>query len=736
MRNRDHSNILLVFLLSVIIFILFNFVGITNAEAATVHFRVIKDNTSVYHNIGGRLVEVGKLEKGQEFPRAGYRKDFHLINFGGRLAHVKRSDTEITNGKSIRNRNYQSNTNREIRLLTDAVVYDTKTGYTPFAKINKGVVYPIVTSQTNWWGVDVGGRLGFIHKTTATPIFLASDKYFKVNNEPAEVYKNIGGKLTKVGELVKGQEYRRAGGRTDWHLIEFGKGLVHVKKSVTEPSNGKSIKNTKRAEHKTRSIKTISETIFYDINNGKYTPVAKIGEGTEFPLVLEQTNWWGINVGGRFGVIPKSTANRQDIIINCKDYNYTFKEMVDIQMSQGSPKADGAGVKKATRSQVEYYANPANFPFGTPEFFQFLVLTSPAGLDAKEINNKILSDKGILKGQGQAFIDAAKKHNINEIYLISHVLHETNHGKSTLANGVPVDKNGKVTKEGSSNHYKTVYNMYGYDAVDSNPLARGAKYAFDQGWFTPRLAIIGGAANINNNYFNEGQDTLYKMKWNPAAPGTHQYATHVQWATIQAKSISNYYNNLENYTLKFEVPRFKTQPSSGCQPISGSQPSPGSEPPSSEPELQSYPVGIYGNVTGVNSGSTLRLRSTPDTTSNNNVILGIPYNATNLEIIGKSGSWYKVKYNGETGWASAEYIELQNLLEVTASNLNIRKGASTSYESLGKVGPGDYLAAKLVNGKLNTTSSDDHIWYEITYNGSTAWISGGKNGTEYIKVVK
>ncbi|WP_456176049.1 hypothetical protein, partial [Acinetobacter soli] len=39
----------------------------------------------------------------------------------------------------------------------------------------------------------------------------------------------------------------------------------------------------------------------------------------------------------------------------------------------------------------------------------------------------------------------------------------------------------------------TVYNMYGIRAVDSSPLATGAKFAFEQKWFTPEMAIQDGA---------------------------------------------------------------------------------------------------------------------------------------------------------------------------------------------------------------------------------------------------
>ncbi|PJH69374.1 mannosyl-glycoprotein endo-beta-N-acetylglucosamidase, partial [Salmonella enterica subsp. enterica serovar Typhimurium] len=72
-------------------------------------------------------------------------------------------------------------------------------------------------------------------------------------------------------------------------------------------------------------------------------------------------------------------------------------------------------------------------------------------------------------------------------------------------------------------------------------------YAFENEWFTPSAAIIGGAEDIANNYINQGQDTLYKMRWNPASPNAYpQYATHVEWASAQADRMAEIYSTLDN----------------------------------------------------------------------------------------------------------------------------------------------------------------------------------------------
>ncbi|MEC1525882.1 glucosaminidase domain-containing protein [Neobacillus niacini] len=203
--------------------------------------------------------------------------------------------------------------------------------------------------------------------------------------------------------------------------------------------------------------------------------------------------------------------------------------------------------KDAKPADVEYYLNPNNFPSTSNQYFQFLKLSKPANIDVNEVNTKILnSTKGSLSGTAAAFAEAARLYNVNEIYLIAHALHETGNGQSSLAKGVQY--NGR-----------TVYNMYGYNAFDSCARDCGAKKAYDEGWFTPEAAIIGGAKLIGSGYIYNPtfqQDTLYKMRWNPIQTW-HQYATDIGWAAKQITNMYNLYQLIDNYTLYFDLPVYE-----------------------------------------------------------------------------------------------------------------------------------------------------------------------------------
>lgn len=215
-----------------------------------------------------------------------------------------------------------------------------------------------------------------------------------------------------------------------------------------------------------------------------------------------------------------------------------------------------------TTADIQAYMTPAN-----NDSLQHLRLDSSVNVTATELN-KVLTGKGILDGKGQAFINGATKHGINEAYLISHAFLESGNGTSKLAQGVEVGKtkDGKLVLVTSSNRssltdIKKTYNMFGIGAIDSDPLAQGAITAYKNGWFTPEAAIEGGAAWIGKDYiYNQhSQNTLYKMKWNPRMSEGYvwkQYATDIAWAVKQTQQIKSIYAQLDNPSYYYDLPTY------------------------------------------------------------------------------------------------------------------------------------------------------------------------------------
>ena len=150
-----------------------------------------------------------------------------------------------------------------------------------------------------------------------------------------------------------------------------------------------------------------------------------------------------------------------------------------------------------------------------------------------------------------------------------------------------------------------------------------------------------------------------------------------------------------------------------------------------------------GQVYGV-EGSNLRVRTAPSLSAST---FGYLLNGEVVEIIGESGNWYAIKYKGETGYCSKDYVKkISNSTSDNNSNgstnttpstpntqttfkgevinadagLRVRAGASTSSSILGHI----YTGTKV------DVIGESGSWYKINYNGKEAYAS-----KDYIKKV-
>ncbi len=114
--------------------------------------------------------------------------------------------------------------------------------------------------------------------------------------------------------------------------------------------------------------------------------------------------------------------------------------------------------------------------------------------------------------------------------------------------------------------------------------------------------------------------------------------------------------------------------------------------------------------TGEVTGSVVNLREAPTTEAQ--VLTSVAQGGT-VAVLGEEDSgWYKISYDGDVGYMSADYVEVKQEAEpvsgyVTGSYVNVRKAADSSATVLG----GLYKGAEVeINGLENG-------WYKIS-NGS------------------
>ncbi|HBC4717731.1 TPA: glucosaminidase domain-containing protein [Staphylococcus aureus] len=233
------------------------------------------------------------------------------------------------------------------------------------------------------------------------------------------------------------------------------------------------------------------------------------------------------------------TASDEKPSIVTEKSPFTFQQALDRQMSRGNPKKSHTwGWANATRAQTSSAMNVKRIWESNTQCYQMLNLGKYQGVSVSALN-KILKGKGTLDGQGKAFAEACKKNNINEIYLIAHAFLESGYGTSNFASG----------RYGA-------YNYFGIGAFDNDP-DYAMKFAKNKGWTTPAKSIMGGASFVRKDYINKGQNTLYRIRWNPKNPATHQYATAIEWCQHQASTIAKLYKQIGLKGIYFIRDKYK-----------------------------------------------------------------------------------------------------------------------------------------------------------------------------------
>lgn len=118
------------------------------------------------------------------------------------------------------------------------------------------------------------------------------------------------------------------------------------------------------------------------------------------------------------------------------------------------------------------------------------------------------------------------------------------------------------------------------------------------------------------------------------------------------------------------------------------------------------------------AADSVRLRSGSNTGSS---ILTELSQGTAVSVLGRDGDWYRVNYDGKTGYMAAAYVtlrasagDLRCVARVTSDGLNLRPAAGTSGGVLASASRGEYV----------DVSGFENGWFRVQYSGKTGYMSG------------
>ncbi|EMY5622506.1 glucosaminidase domain-containing protein [Staphylococcus pseudintermedius] len=437
----------------------------------------------------------------------------------------------------------------------DYVLLQNSTGGTPLGWFN----VKDVTTRNLGAETAVKGRYTVNSKTSglyAMPWGTTKQRVDTLKNATSRLF--TASKSVKVGNdtFLFGTVNQKLGWINQKDLTAVAAKVANMKTASNSAVKGAAITTLKKVEDYVITNKNgyyytkVGDSKTAGALKGFYQQIFKV----EKTSLLNGITWYyGAFQNGTKGWIK--AADIRSSFIQHTAVSSTLKAALDKQMALTYPpqvqRVAGKWVN-ANRAETEKAMNTAALEKDPTLIYQFLKLDKYQGLGVEELN-KLLRGKGILEGQGAAFKEAAQKHNINEVYLMSHAFLETGNGTSQLANGGHVDKNNKVVTNGKPKYY----NMFGIGAIDTDALRNGFKTAEKYGWNTVSKAIIGGAKFIRDQYIGSGQNTLYRMRWNPEHPATHQYATDINWANVNAQRMKYFYDQIGETGKYFDVDVYK-----------------------------------------------------------------------------------------------------------------------------------------------------------------------------------
>ncbi|ELC8455759.1 SH3 domain-containing protein [Clostridium perfringens] len=385
-----------------------------------------------------------------------------------------------------------------------------------------------------------------------------------------------------IGSLSGNTKVTIVGEEGAFYKIEYKGSHGYVAKEYIKDIKDEVVTEPEKPSNPENSKKTGVVTASKGLNvrkeaNTSSQIIGILNSGESVEIIGEENGFYKITYKGQEAYASKN-------YINIFDGNSNVNPGLDI----GNSSKTNYGVSLNEYIKLQQRNNPSNYSYSEFEKYinpakatnklQFLRIDKFRSVNVSGLSSR-LSNKGVLTGQGQAFVNAAKAFNIDPIYLVAQCLHETGNGTSKLAKGVTITEiadeskpiyngNGQLVGYHMIKLSKpvTVYNLFGIGAKDNSSvfpnraLILGTTYAYNRGWTSIENAIKGAAEFVSLNYVHSSrysQNTLYKMRYNQNVSNIwHQYATTPWYASSIADIMRSYQDLYLENNFTFDVPVF------------------------------------------------------------------------------------------------------------------------------------------------------------------------------------
>ena len=447
------------------------------------------------------------------------------------------------------------------------------TSYNIIEVLTKDTQVEVISVEDGWAKIKYNSKTGYVSNQYLSDKKVETIQINYVNATTLNVRSGPSTTYSIIDTLKQNAKVEVISIENNWAKIKHNDEIGYVSAEYLSDKKVETIQ-IKYVNATTLNVRSGPDTTYEILTTYKY------GQEVKVVNISEDKEWAKIKYNDEYAYVSNkylvdklesdsenNDSNTGSITGTFENVNCSFSTMVDYEYKlslQGFNKiranlstnySNSSAYVKATREDLSKYLNPETFSTNATGKLQFLRIDKyREGITASELNqffSKYCKSNSVFLNKGQAFIDAAKKYNLDVTYLVAASMVETGYGSSTLAQGVYVTTpSGEQVK---------VYNFFGISAFDGTAVPSAANYAYQKGWTSIDKTIEGSAQWIAGNYIHNSkykQNTLYKMRWSYNTG--HQYATDVNWANSIGRVMNNivpYYDG--NAHLEYLIPKYK-----------------------------------------------------------------------------------------------------------------------------------------------------------------------------------
>ncbi|GAA0739549.1 SH3 domain-containing protein [Clostridium oceanicum] len=540
------------------------------------------------------------------------------------------------------------------------------------------------------------------------------------NSSSLNVRSNPSLSSSVIGSLSNNDSVSIINESNGWAKIKHGSGIGYIstKYLSSSTSNNSSNSNSNNSNNnvtvkRTAKVHLSSNSSLLNVRSSSSTSSSVIGSlrnNASVSVISESNGWAKIKHGSGVGYIStkylsSSTSNNSsNSNSNNSNNNVTVKRTAKVHLNSNSSLLNVRSSSSTSSSVIGSLRNNASVS----------VISESNGW-AK-----------IKHGSGVGYVSTK--------YLSSSTSNNSSSSNSKNNNSVTAKRTAKVrlssnssslnVRSSSSTSSSVIGSLRNNASVsvisESNGWAK-IKHGSGVGYVSTKYL----SSSSSNNSNNSSTKNNTSLKSGNVKLSSNSSTLNVRSSANTSSKVIGSLKNGSNITIIGQAGGwYKIKYGSSTAFVSSQYVSLGSTSSHSIPKNNTTSLSSTGRVILSSTSSYLNVRSSASTSSK---VLGSLKHGSNVNITGKSGDWYKIKYGSSTGYIYNKYVSLGNssntsnsseskigyvTLSSKYSTLNVRSGASINNRVVQSLAQGT---------KVNILASYGS-WYKIKYGNITGYV--------------